>query len=99
MMRNVLLFSLGRIVATPGAMEALERNQQQPRTYLCRHATGDWGTVCDEDAEANRNALETGARVLSAYALPDGTDLWIITEAADHLNRRTLTTLLLPSEY
>ncbi len=39
-------------------------------------------------------SLRAGFRLLSAYALPDGTRLWIITEA-----NRSYTTLLLPEEY
>ncbi len=42
----------------------------------------------------NAEALSTGGRLLSAYALPDGTRLWIITEAD-----RSATTLLRPEEY
>ena len=42
----------------------------------------------------NREALECGARVFSSYATKNGQKLWIITEAD-----RSVTTLLLPSEY
>jgi len=93
-------FSLGRVVATPGALEALLRNESTGRKYLDRHASGDWGDVCDEDKRANDQALEAGARVLSAYVLPDDTKLWIITDAAvDGRANRQVTTLLLPDEY
>ncbi len=93
-------FSLGQTVATPGALEALERNNTNGLEYLSRHASGDWGTVCDEDKQANNEALETGARLLSAYTLPDSTKLWIITDAViDDQGNRQATTLLLPEEY
>jgi hypothetical protein len=87
-------FKLGRIVATPGAFEALRRNQQPKMSLLARHAIGDWGLVSPEDARANDRALIGGERILSAYQLRDGTRLWIITEAD-----RSATTILLPDEY
>ena len=88
------LFSLGQIVATPGALEALERAAQSPATFLDRHVSGDWGEVCNEDKQANNEALEKGFRILSAYHTRTGTKLWIITEAD-----RSATTILLPKEY
>ena len=92
-------FSLGQIVATPGALEALQRNNVTGFDYLRRHASGDWGIVCAEDKQANEDALKTGARLMSVYFLPDETKLWIITEAADDDGTRVVTTLLLPDEY
>jgi hypothetical protein len=56
--------------------------------------TGDWGDLDRADAAENALSLREGFRLLSAYALPDGTRLWVITEA-----RREFTTLLLPEEY
>ena len=92
-------FQLGQTVATPGALEALERNNTSGQEYIRRHATGDWGEVCQEDKEANNEALKSGVRLLSAYFLPDETKLWIITDASDDQNNRQATTLLLPEEY
>ena len=92
-------FSLGQVVATPGALEALRRNNSTGLEYLRRHASGDWGIVCEDDKQANDAALQTGARLMSAYFLSDETKLWIITEAADKAGNRAATTLLLPDEY
>ena len=93
-------FDLGKIVATPGALEALGRNDEPGMALVRRHARGDWGEIDDEDQEANMKALETGARLMSAYTLDDGTKLWIITDAEiDDRHRRQATTLLLPEEY
>ena len=92
-------FSLGQTVATPGALEALQRNNSTGIEYLRRHASGDWGIGCDEDKQANEAALRTGARLLSAYFLPDETKLWIITDAEDDGGNRQATTFLLPEEY
>jgi len=93
-------FSLGPIVATPGALEALGRNQSNGLEYLARHARGDWGDLGDEDKQSNDAALQSGARIMSAYHLADGTKLWIITDAEiDEKHNRQATTLLLPDEY
>ena len=91
--------SLGQAVATPGALEALQRNSKTGLEYLRRHVSADWGIVCEEDKQANNEALESGARLLSAYFLPDETKLWIITDAEDDKGNRQATTFLLPEEY
>ena len=96
---QIVQFLLGQVVATPGALEALRRSNSTGLEYLRRHASGDWGIVCDEDKQANNEALQSGARLMSAYFLPDETRLWIITEAADDEGNRAATTLLLPEEY
>ena len=85
---------LGQVVATPGALEALEDAATQPAELLARHQAGDWGEVPPEDAAENELSLKQGFRLLSAYTLPTGARIWIITEAD-----RSVTTLLLPSEY
>ena len=41
---HVQLFALGQIVATPGALVALEVSHQSPAEFLRRHARGDWVT-------------------------------------------------------
>jgi hypothetical protein len=92
-------FPLGQIVATPGALAALERSKEMPIQYLKRHAAGDWGTVGQEDRKANDRAVLDGSRILSAYRMSSGERLWIITEATDEDGHRSATTLLLPEEY
>ena len=89
------LFPLGRVVATPGALAALEKAGQQPQDVLARHVHGDWGDLCDEDRNENRLSLERGFRLLSSYRTCTGdTKVWVITEAD-----RSVTTILLPEEY
>jgi hypothetical protein len=92
-------FSLGQILATPGALEAIEQAGQSPAEFLDRHAQGDWGEVGEEDAESNNQALLDGSRLLSVYRTSTGIKLWIITEAADESHLRAATTILLPEEY
>ena len=48
------LFPLGQIVATPGALAALERAKQPPTCFLARHAIGDWGELEPTDVAENR---------------------------------------------
>jgi hypothetical protein len=92
-------FSLGQIVATPGTLEALHKSSQSAAEFLQRHARGDWGELCDEDRQANDQALIDGSRLLSAYGTSNGEKIWIITEAADESGQRAATTNLLSSEY
>lgn len=88
------LFSLGRIVATPGALRVFEEHAINPYDYLGRHQCGDWGDeLPSDDWKSNDEALVHGGRVLSAYIVK-GTKVWAITEWD-----RSATTLLLPSEY
>ena len=87
-------FSLGRLVATPGALEVLKRNQAEPLTFFTRHQSGDWGDVDASDYAENEYSLIQGLRLLSAYVLSDGTRIWVITEAD-----RSSTCILLPEEY
>ena len=91
-------FSSTAVLSTPAALEAFERNHQTPFPFLQRHFSGDWGELCEEDRQANEQALMEGSRILSAYRLDDGTKIWIITEAADERGRREATTTLLPSD-
>lgn len=88
------LFSLGQVVATPGALDALTRSGQSPLEFLTRHVRGDWGIVCEEDAEANEQSLKDGSRILSAYRTSLNEKLWVITEAD-----RSSSVLLLTEEY
>jgi hypothetical protein len=88
------LFPLGRVVATPAAIDALARANQYSHYFLNRHAGGDWGEIENEDKVENKYSLQHGFRILSSYTTATGEKLWIITEAD-----RSSTTLLLPEEY
>jgi len=87
-------FPLGRIVATPGALEAIDDSGETPADFLRRHAQCDWGDVSEDDWRLNDEALEQGDRLLSAYHTSNGEKIWVISEAD-----RSATTILLPEEY
>jgi hypothetical protein len=71
------LFSLGQVVATPGALAALEKAGQGPQEFLTRHVHGDWGDLCEEDRKENQLSLERGFRLLSSYRTNAGdTKVW-----------------------
>jgi hypothetical protein len=88
------LFDLGQLVATPGALAALEKSGQSPMEFLSRHVTGDWGELCEDDRKENQLSLEKGFRLLSSYKTNSGDRVWVITEA-----NRSHSTILLPEEY
>lgn len=88
-------FPLGQTLATPGALDALEEAGVSASEFLRRHQAGDWGEICDKDKAENELSLKEGFRLLSAYELEKtGVKIWVITEAD-----RSVTTILLPSEY
>lgn len=93
------LFKLGRLLATPTALRAIEQAGQSPAEFLDRHVLGDWGTVCEEDGDLNDEAVKDGSRILSAYVTDNSERIWIITEAKDDDGKRAATTILLPDEY
>ena len=84
-------FPLGRIVLTANAAGRLDTIAVHEG--LRRHAGGDWGDLCPEDACENELALHEGYRLLSAYGTGERR-FWIITEAD-----RAVTTVLMPEEY
>lgn len=95
--RTLTPFALGQVVATPGALAAIERANQTPLEFLDRHARNDYGELDKADQASNTAGLlnkEEPAMVMSAYRTTQGERVWIITEWD-----RSVTTVLLPEEY
>ena len=92
-------FPIGKLLATPAALEALQEADVDLIDLVERHICKDWGDLSDEDKRLNDEALHDGSRILSAYTLPTEVKIWIITEAADEGGERAATTALLPEEY
>jgi len=96
---NKPLFKLGNLVATPGALAALESAGVSAWSLVSRHVAGDWGDLSEDDRQLNNEALTDGSRILSAYVLKTSVRVWIVTEAENDHGNRAATTLLLPDEY
>lgn len=88
-------FEPGHLVMTNGVAELVQQGHFNPSAYLSRHLSGDWGNLSDNDWRQNDAALKSGEdRLFSAYKISPDCKVWIITEWD-----RSVTTLLLPSEY
>jgi len=91
---------LGAVVATPGAISAINKAKQSPAEFLRRHQRCDWGDICPEDKLINNQAvahegdLTKQQRVLSSYRTCLNEVIWVVTEFD-----RSISTILLPSDY
>ena len=85
------LFPLGPIHVTANALRRL--SPQAISEGLSRHASGDWGNVCPEDAEINIESADSGNQILSAYG-EGHKKFWIITGPGG-----SGTAVLLPEDY
>lgn len=88
-----IYFHPGQVSATHGAHDLMEKTSTSPRDLLIRHLGLEQGDLCDVDHQTNKDALTNGGRILSSF-LVKSEKIWVITEAD-----RSVTTLLLPSEY
>lgn len=85
----------GATVMTIGVASLVEQGRLNPIPYLRRHLSADWGDLDEHDWRQNDAALKSGEdRLFSSYQVAPDLKLWIITEWD-----RSVTTLLLPSEY
>jgi len=90
-------FNLGRLYLTRGVNDLVAENLEFAKFVmdsLKRHASGDWGDLCEEDKRENEYALGKYLRLFSSYTYDDSRRIWIITEAD-----RSSTTVLFPDEY
>jgi len=88
-----MLFELGQIVVTVGAVESLKIIERHAIQLIARHVEGEWGDLPPEDIQENQLSLEQGYRMFSAYNIEDAR-FYVITEWD-----RSVTTVLLPEEY
>lgn len=87
------LFEGGWVLATPKAMAALTEAELGLMDVLARHLVGDWGDIGEAEKLLNDQAVFHGQRITSAYQLPTGREIWIVT-ASD----RQTTWLKLPEQ-
>ena len=85
-------FSLGRLVATPGALSELERVGVSPEELISRHGQLDQGALDAHDHKLNIDAVERCDRVFSSFVY-GGVKFWVITEW-----NRGRTTIMLPED-
>lgn len=93
------LFELGKLQATPAALQSIHDSGQDVSDFLNQHVHGDWGALSEIDRLNNDEAVATGDRIFSVYRTGNGTKIWIITEPEDEAGNRYLTTVVLPSEH
>jgi hypothetical protein len=112
-MTNAARFTMGQVVATPSALDLLQKHGFSAAQLLARHVTGDWGDCYPDDAALNEQALKDGSRIFSVYRLVNADVLakiprnkrdrcptiWVITDAANDAGVRAVTTLLRPEDY
>ena len=94
-----LPFPMGCVVMTANLQAKLqeanpERWEAELMGLISRHASGDWGSLDEEDKRQNDLTLGRGLRIFLAYETSSGAKIWIITEAD-----RSATTVLLPEDY
>ncbi len=91
-------------------MEEMKRVGVNVIELLGRHQGGDWSDTEVEDQDANKYSLDKDLKIFSSYTIKGyrltesnrptstwdvaGVRFWVITEAD-----RSVTTILLPSEY
>lgn len=85
---------LGRMAMTRSVADLVASGRINPLRYIARHAVCDWGDVCADDWQANNLAMQTEGRLMSVYQVSKDLTVWVITEWD-----RSVTTLLLPSDY
>ena len=62
-------FPIGKLLATPAAIEALQKTDVEIIELVERHIAKDCGDLSDEGKKLNDEALHDGSRILSAYNL------------------------------
>ena len=86
---------LGTLYASLAVKQKMDEDKQFEsfvQESVKRHASHDWGNVCDEDQLINNEALKSGERIISGYLLNE-TAIWVVTEAD-----RSETLVLFPEE-
>lgn len=92
-----MVICIGQLLITAGIRAEMSESsdfEKFVRKSFSRHATGDWGDLCEEDKAYNDYSLANGGRLFSAYNYNEDTKIWIITEWDG-----SATTILFPDEY
>lgn len=76
---GAVLFDVGFVIRTPGAMAALVAARTTESSLMQRHQSGDFGDLPWEAEQANWRALRVGGPLQSVYALRGGARVRIAT--------------------
>lgn len=87
-------FPFGGLTISRCVHALIRQDLLDPLPYVRRHICGDWGDVREQHRRYNEAAVALGGYMLSSYAISDGRDLCIFTEAD-----RSLTAVFLLDEY
>lgn len=69
---------LNKIFQTAAVNEAIAENLKFAAfTFTCirEFKQGNWGQLCQEDANLNNLSLKDGSRILASYELPEGLEV------------------------
>ena len=103
-MSNTIQFTLGKLLATPAALELMEQHNINPAILIARYLECDWGDLCPADRMLNARALRDGSRLMGVYRLvsaevlattptekrADLPTIWIISDAAIEQTQPTI---------
>ena len=89
-------FDIGRFVMTKGIANEIDNNpsyQNEILDCLTKYLSGHWGSLCDDDKQANELAIKNNDRILAKYITSSGS-IYMITEWD-----RSYTTVMFVEEY
>lgn len=85
---------VGKVFFTMEALFAFAQAlDEEPKTFLARHASGDWGEVDERTRKENEYNVRHDLPVLSMYTLRSGAKIIVKTDA-----HRGRTSFLVPQE-
>lgn len=84
------------VAGSPRGQEKYDAITGLVEPYIVRHITGDYGLMDEGDCKLNEAAIKEDTRVVSKYEFADDPahPILVITE-----HNRSVTTVMLPSEY
>ena len=87
-------FSLGTIYVSEGAKKRLAESRESALTFLCAHASQNWGIASDSHIRENNEAVKNGGKIRSFHRTKNDDNIWIITEP-----ERSGTIVMVPDEF
>ena len=91
---NAARFSMGQIVATPGALRLLQETGFSAAALLARHLHGDWGDLCADDKQLNDQAVKGKGRLFSSYEVNQQLKLVFHMKKSHFFDKKTGETIV-----